>query len=66
MRTAVVLGGGVVEVGLPLLVGVREALDRFARRSPFIASVTISERTVTVDSEVPVGAIGAALVGRAV
>jgi predicted NBD/HSP70 family sugar kinase len=60
----VVIGGGVSELGDPLLHVVRAELDRVARDSPFLASIHMAERVTLAPRGVPVGAVGAALVGR--
>ena len=61
---AVVLGGGVAEVGEPLRLAVVDALDRLATRSPFVASLDLPDRVRLVPSGAPVAAIGAAMMGR--
>lgn len=60
----VVIGGGVSAVGQPLLDAVRGVLDTAARTSPFLASMGLAERVTLAPAQVPVGAVGAALVGR--
>lgn len=60
----VVIGGGVSALGGPLLDLVREQLDHAAAGSPFLASMRMAERTDLAPHNVPVGAVGAALVGR--
>ncbi|MEV7972831.1 ROK family protein [Cellulomonas sp. NPDC089187] len=60
----VVIGGGVSELGAPLLQVVRERLDHSARESGFLASMRMAERVDLAPHGVPVGAVGAALVGR--
>jgi glucokinase len=60
----VVIGGGVREVGGPLLGAVVAALDREAARSGFLASLNLSERVELAPRGVPVAAIGAALAAR--
>lgn len=60
----VVVGGGVSAVGEPLLDAVRGVLDRAARTSAFLESMRLAERVTLAPSGVPVGAVGAALVGR--
>ncbi len=60
----VVVGGGVSALGEPLLRGVRAALDREAAASPFLASLRLAQRVHLAPTDVPVGAVGAALVGR--
>jgi len=60
----VVLGGGVSGVGEPLLDAVRVELARETAVSPFLASLRLAERVHLAPRDVPVGAVGAALVGR--
>lgn len=61
----VVLGGGVSRVGPPLLAAVAATLDRQAAASPFLASLALADRVRLAPADVPVGALGAALVARA-
>lgn len=60
----VVIGGGVSALGAPLLEVVRARLERSARQSRFLASMRMAERVDLAPEGVPVGAVGAALVGR--
>ncbi|MDC7122119.1 ROK family protein, partial [Cellulomonas fimi] len=60
----VVIGGGVSAVGAPLLDAVRGVLDAAAGTSPFLASMRLADRVTLAPEGVPVGAVGAALVGR--
>lgn len=60
----VVIGGGVSELGSPLVDLVRARLDHAARESRFLASMRMAERVDLAPRGVPVGAVGAALVGR--
>ncbi|MGV8967285.1 MAG: ROK family protein [Cellulomonas sp.] len=60
----VVLGGGVSELGEPLLTAVRAALDAQSAGSEFLSSMRIGERIRLAPRGVPLAAIGAALVGR--
>jgi glucokinase len=60
----VVLGGGVAEVGPPLLEAVAGSLRRQAAGSAFLRSLGIAERLQLVPEEVPVAPIGAALLVR--
>jgi predicted NBD/HSP70 family sugar kinase len=62
---SVVLGGGVAQVGDPLLAAVRRELDEQADESPFLASLGLSERVLLVPVGYPAAAVGAALLGRA-
>jgi glucokinase len=59
----VALGGGVSEVGAPLLDTVREALSVQSRGSAFLASLDLPARVALVPADRPVGAVGAALAG---
>ncbi|MEN5075539.1 ROK family protein [Isoptericola cucumis] len=61
---AVVLGGGVAQLGEPLLVAVRDALARESAGSGFLSSLHLPERVRLAPGRVPVGAVGAAVVGR--
>ncbi|MFF1531308.1 ROK family protein [Cellulomonas sp. NPDC058312] len=60
----VVIGGGVRELGEPLLAVVRASLDRSARDSAFLAAMHMAQRVTLAPDGVPVGAVGAALAGR--
>jgi len=57
----IILGGGLSQVGDDLFGLVSAQLD--AVTSPFLASLRLSERLRRIPSDVPVGAIGAALAG---
>ncbi len=61
---AVVIGGGLSSLGDRLLGQARARLDADARTSPFLASLALAERVLLVPAGSPVGAVGAALVGR--
>ena len=61
---AVVLGGGVAQVGEPLRAAVAEALERQAAGSGFLRSLALAERLRVVPADHPVAAVGAALLGR--
>lgn len=61
---AVVLGGGVAEVGEPLRVAVAAALREQVRASPFLGSLELATRLRVVPPGHPVAAVGAALLGR--
>ncbi|RBY98028.1 ROK family protein [Blastococcus sp. TF02-8] len=61
----VVLGGGVADVGEPLLLAVAERSRQQAAGSPFLRSLRIAERLQLVSRDVPVAPIGAALAVRA-
>ena len=62
----VVIGGGVSGVGAPLLRAVRDALAEQAARSPFLRSMAMADRVELAPQDVPVAAIGAALLCAAV
>ena len=57
----IVLGGGVAEVGPPLVAAVRSAVTARAQQSGFLASLELSGRVRLVPDGLPVGALGAAL-----
>ncbi|HEY0247473.1 MAG TPA: ROK family protein [Gryllotalpicola sp.] len=59
----VVIGGGLSNLGLRLLDGVRTALDAQAASSQFLASLELSSRVRLVPQGPPVAAVGAALAG---
>lgn len=59
----VVLGGGVANVGERLRVAVAHALAEQATGSPFLASLDLAGRVRLVPRDVPVAALGAALLG---
>jgi predicted NBD/HSP70 family sugar kinase len=60
----VVLGGGVAQLGEPLLEAVASALRRQAVDSPFLASLDLAGRLRVVPADYPVAAVGAAILGR--
>ena len=60
----VVLGGGVAEVGRPLLDLVAQQVQRQADGSPFLRSLRIGDRLQIVPDGVPVAPIGAALLAH--
>ena len=60
----IVLGGGVAQLGEPLLIAVTEALRRQTTHSPFLASLDLAGRVRVVPTDHPVAAVGAALLGR--
>lgn len=60
----VVLGGGVSQLGEPLLEAVRDALHEQAEGSPFLTSLALHERVRLAPQGVPVAAVGAAVLGR--
>lgn len=59
----VVLGGGLTRMGAPLIEGVKEQLGEWARESRFLASVELGDRFAVLDPEMPVAAVGAAMLG---
>jgi len=60
----VVIGGGVVRLGAPLLNGVKAALTELAAPSEFLQSLNMADRVILADTDTPVAAIGAAIMGR--
>ena len=62
---AIIIGGGVTYVGEPLLAAVTAALRAQAGTSPFLAALDLASRTTLLPDRLPVGAIGAALIGNA-
>jgi predicted NBD/HSP70 family sugar kinase len=62
---AIIIGGGVAQVGEPLLAAVTAALRSQAAASPFLAALGLADRVRLLPGQVPVGAIGAALIGNA-
>jgi glucokinase len=62
---AIIIGGGVAHVGEPLLAAVTAALRSQAAGSPFLAALGLADRLRLLPGELPVGAIGAALIGNA-
>jgi glucokinase len=56
----VVIGGGMISRDSPLIAGVRDVLDDWGARSPFIRSLGLSERVRHAPSTPAVAAIGAA------
>lgn len=60
----VVIGGGLSHLGDRLLCDVHEVLDEWARASPFLASLSLTERVRLVPEGSLAAAIGAALVGE--
>jgi glucokinase len=61
----VVIGGGLSSLGEPLLTGVSAVLSSWAATSPFIASLSLTERVQLVPASYSAAAVGAALVGVA-
>jgi glucokinase len=62
---AIVIGGGVAQVGDPLLQAVAAALRSQAAQSPFLEALGLADRLSLLPAGLPVGAIGAALIGDA-
>lgn len=60
----IVIGGGVSQLGQPLLDAVVAELDRQAAGSSFLAAANIAARVRLAPAGVPVGALGAALLAR--
>ncbi|WP_418277497.1 ROK family protein [Isoptericola jiangsuensis] len=60
----VVLGGGVAQLGDPLLDAVRGALEDESAASAFLRSLDLPGRVRLAPGRVSVGAVGAAVVGR--
>lgn len=60
----IVLGGGVAQLGDPLLDAVRDALHRQAHGSPFLESLRIAGRVALAPAHQPVAAVGAAVLAR--
>lgn len=61
----VVIGGGVSEVGAPLIEAVQAALIEQAACSPFLRSMDLAHRIELAPAGVPLAAIGASLLGAA-
>jgi glucokinase len=61
---SVVLGGGVAQVGEPLLWAVRAELEAQAEGSAFLSSLALGDRVLMVPVGYPAAAVGAALLGR--
>lgn len=57
----IIIGGGMARTGTALLDALREDLCDRAAQSPFIRSLNIPDRMVLAPTDLPVGAIGAAL-----
>jgi glucokinase len=62
---AIIIGGGVAHVGEPLRAAVTAALHAQAATSPFLAALDLASRIRLLPDRLPVGAIGAALIGNA-
>jgi glucokinase len=61
----IIIGGGVAHLGEPLLAAVTAALRAQAATSPFLAAIDLAARVRLIAAGVPVGAIGAAMIGDA-
>jgi glucokinase len=61
----IIVGGGVSTLGEPLQVAVAAALQAQAASSPFLTALDLGGRLRLVPRGVPVGAIGAAMIGEA-
>jgi predicted NBD/HSP70 family sugar kinase len=61
---SVVVGGGVAQVGEPLLGAIRAELDAQTEGSGFLSSLALGERVLLVPVGYPAAAVGAALLGR--
>ena len=59
----VILGGGVAALGEPLRLAVQGALRQQAAGSAFLATLDLAARVRVVPADVPVAALGAALLG---
>ena len=58
----IILGGGVTDVGEPLLAAVTDALRTQAVGSPFLAAINLAARVRLLPAGVPAAAIGAAMI----
>ena len=59
---AIILGGGVTDLGEPLLAAVTAALRAQAATSPFLAAIDLAARVRLLPAGVPAAAIGAAMI----
>jgi glucokinase len=62
---AIIIGGGVANVGEPLLEAVTAALRAQAAGSPFLTALDLASRVSLLPGQAAAGAIGAALIGNA-
>jgi glucokinase len=62
---AIIIGGGVANVGEPLLAAVTAALGAQAAASPFLAALDLAGRVSLLAAGASAGAVGAALIGNA-
>jgi predicted NBD/HSP70 family sugar kinase len=58
----IILGGGVTDVGQPLLSAVTAALRDQAVASPFLAAINLAARVRLLPAGVPAAAVGAAMI----
>lgn len=61
---AIVLGGGVAEVGDELLDAIRRRLIEMHQSAPFLRDLDVGSRLARVSAEWPLGAVGAVLAAR--
>jgi glucokinase len=59
---AIILGGGITDLGDPLLTAVTDALRAQAATSPFLAAINLADRVRLLPAGVPAAAIGAAMI----
>jgi glucokinase len=59
---AIILGGGITDLGDPLLTAVTDALRAQAATSPFLAAINLADRLRLLPAGVPAAAIGAAMI----
>jgi glucokinase len=59
---AIILGGGITDLGEPLLAAVTAALRAQAGTSPFLAAINLADRVRLLPAGVPAAAIGAAMI----
>jgi glucokinase len=59
----VIIGGGITRLGSALTHGVKEQLDEWSSASTFLSSVDLAGRFRVLETDEPVAAIGAAMVG---
>jgi glucokinase len=59
---AIIIGGGITDVGEPLLAAVTAALRAQAASSSFLTALGLAARVRLVPAGVPVGAVGAAMI----
>jgi predicted NBD/HSP70 family sugar kinase len=61
----IIIGGGIADLGESLLATVTAALRAQAAMSPFLSALDLAARVRLIPGGVPVGAIGAAMIGDA-